>query len=198
MVYKNLYIIIELSCNPCKYSLCSKHNMNILIEQTTVKPPFPSHVTTPAPNADVLPLSREIVSTSQDLNNVLTSAGNVHKFVMAHYVDTATGTYGIERLIASILTQNRSVFPNGIENSEFRKVAIASSMFVSEIIAIVQDTFGKDRYPYATVHSYLSYFMTKEGCKNKVARIKLTNAEDKDRPCNKPRTKFYLIEQTGE
>lgn len=160
------------------------------------KLPFPSHVKTPAPNADVQPLSRDIVENARDNNNVLASAGNVHYFVRSHYVDVSSGVYGIERLIAQILKDNRSEFPAGIEQTEFRKIAIAGSMYVSDIIAKVQETFGADRYPYATIHSYLSYFMTKETCQNKVARIKLTNSEDSNRPCCKPRTKFYLVDNS--
>jgi len=158
--------------------------------ETTSKLPFPSHVKQACPNTDVQAVAREIVDTSRDLNNLFASAGNVHNFVRAHYVDTASGTYGIESLIASILKSRNAIFPNGIEATEFRKVAISSAMYASEIIAAVQDTFGKERYPYATVHSYLSYFM-----KKKVGKIKLSNKEDSARPCCKPRTKFYLVEE---
>lgn len=154
--------------------------------------PFPSHVTEACPNSDVQAVAREIVDTSRDINNLLASAGNVHNFVRAHYVDTSTGTYGIESLIASILRNRQAIFPAGIEATEFRKVAISTAMFASEIIQTVQDTFGKERYPYATVHSYLSYFMAKNG---KIGKIKLKNNEDQMRNCCKPRTKFYLVEK---
>lgn len=163
--------------------------------KTTTEPlPFPSHVKTPAPNADVQAIAREIVDNSRDMNNVYESAGNVHKFVRTHYVDTAAGVYGIESLIAQILREHGAIFPAGIENTEFRKVAIASSMFASDIIKAVQDTFGKERYPYATIHSYLSFFMIKANSQNKVGKIKLTSSEDNKRHCCKPRTKFYLLE----
>ena len=163
-------------------------------ETTTQVNPYPSHVTEPCSNKDVQAVSREIVDSARDKNNLLESAGNVHFFVRDHYVDVETGTYGIERLIASILRNRSAMFPSGIEKTEFRKVAISAAMFASEIIESVQDTFGKERYPYATVHSYLSHFMTKANSHNKIGKIKLSNAEDSNRPCCKPRIKFYLIE----
>ena len=100
---------------------------------------------------------------------------------------------GIAALISEILSDNEAIFPAGIETTEFRKVAIASAMFASEIIEQVQSRFaaGSVRYPYKTIHQYLSIFMTRNG---KVGKIKLTNAEDKPRPCNKPRTKWYFVE----
>jgi len=156
--------------------------------------PFPSHVKTPAPNPDVSSISRELVDMARDLNNVYASAGNVHKFVRTHYVDTASGVYGIESLIAQILRDNGAVNPEGIEKTEFRKVAIATSMYASDIIAAVQAANGNERYPYATIHSYLSHFMTKANSQHKIGKIKLTNSEDSSRNCCKPRTKFYLIE----
>lgn len=160
--------------------------------------PFPSHVTAPCQNEDVKALAREIVDTARDKNNLLASAGNVHMFVRDHYVDTATGTYGIESLIVSILKSNNAVFPKEVENTEFRKMAISASMFASDIIAAVQDTFGKERYPYATIHSYLSYFMSGKKGNGKLGKIKLTNAEDSTRQCCKPRIKFYIIETQNQ
>ena len=156
------------------------------------KLPFPSTVKSACPNTDVQAVAREIVDTSRDVNNLFASAGNVHNFVRAHYVDTSTGTYGIESLIASILAANNSVFPAGIETTEFRNVAISASMFASEIIAAVRVTFGKERYPDATIYSYLAHFMLKSG---RVGKIKLKNSEDSMRNCCKPRTKYYLVEK---
>lgn len=165
--------------------------------QTTVATeamPFPSHVKSPAPNNDVVVLSREIVDISRDANNLLASAGNVHKFVRTHYVDTASGIYGIESLIASILKAHGAQFPKGIEATEFRKVAINASMFASEIIAEVREAFGNERYPDSVIHSYLSHFMIQPKSANKVGKIKLSKHEDATRTCCKPRTKFYLLE----
>lgn len=171
-----------------------------MINETTetkveTKLPFPSTVKSAAPNQDVQNVSREIVDTSRDLNNVLASAGNVHNFVRAHYIDASTGVYGIERLIAQILKENGAIFPGGIEETEFRGMAILAGMFASEIVAIVQETFGTERYPAATIHCYLSTEMTKATSQNKIGKIKLKNHEDSNRPCFKPRTKFYLLEE---
>ena len=156
---------------------------------------FPHEVTAPCPNKDALALAGEVLATSQDLGNVMASAGNVHYFVRPHYVDMATGVYGIERMIATILKSHGALFPVGIEGAEFRKLAIAQAMFASEIIAAVREMNGNERYPDGVIYSYLSLFMQKDTCPNKVSKIKLTNAEDKPRPCNKPRQKYYLIDK---
>jgi hypothetical protein len=158
----------------------------------TSKMPFPSQVTEACQNVEVQALSREIVDTARDKNNLLASAGNVHYFVRDHYVDTQTGTYGIESLIANILKSHGAIFPAGIGATELRKVAVAASMLAEDIISEVQATFGKDRYPYATIHTYLSVFMVR---KEKVGKIKLSNSEDQPRTCCKPRCKWYLIDK---
>ena len=156
--------------------------------------PFPSHVTDPAPNKDVLPLSRELIETSRDLNNVFNSAGNVHKCVRTHFVNVTDGTYGIESLVAQILKSNGAHFPQGIETTEFRNIAIASSMFTDDVIAKVREAFGADRYPDSVIASYLAFYMAKETSKNRVGKVKLTKHEDATRTCPKPRTKYYLLD----
>lgn len=163
--------------------------------------PFPSHVKTPAPNVETHALSGDVVATMQDLNDVLTSAGNVHKLVRAHYVNLADGIYGIERLIASIL-QNHCIamgcnetgtFPSGVEKTEFRSIAIAGGMFASDVIATVREVFGADRYPDPVIKTYLAHHMQKDKSQNKTGSIQLSTLEDKGRPCPKPRTKYYLL-----
>jgi len=157
------------------------------------KMPFPSTVTSPCPNEMVRDLSREIVESEKDLGNTLSSAGNVHAFVLPHYTDVNTGTYGIESLILAILKNAGASFPKDIEQGEFRKVAINASLFASEIISQVQEIFtaGNSRYPYQTIHNCLATYLAKKG---KVCKIYLTNQEDKPRPCCKPRVKFYVNE----
>jgi hypothetical protein len=165
--------------------------MNDLLELTETKTkrmPFPSHVTTPCENEVVRSLSREIVDSARDNNNILAS-GEVHFFVRSHYVDTANGIYGIERLIEEILRSNGSVFPTDCDKTELRTIAIAGSMFTSEIISAVRETFGADRYPDKTILHYLS-----TEAKDKFGKIKLTGAEDSERECNRPRCKWYVKE----
>ena len=146
-------------------------------------------------------MQRDLLGNAQDIGNVLTTAENVQPAFMPHAFNMVTGLHGVANLIADILTEREAMFARGIESTELRKVAIAASMFASEVIAEVQARFaaGTSRYPYETIHMYLSVFMNHE---NKhalkglpsVAKIKLTNAEDKPRPCYKPRTKYYLVQ----
>lgn len=142
------------------------------------------------PTELVKELSPEILTTLADTNNLFAQIGVPLAF-RTHYVSTENGVNGIEQLIAKILTDANAVFTAGIETTEFRSLAIAQSLFVSEIIASVRNVFGSDRYPDATIHQYLSVFMTKN---KSVSKIKLTNVEDKNRSCCKPRTKFYLVQ----
>lgn len=131
-------------------------------------------------------LLREVATNITDLNNVLTTAG-VKNVFQGHNINN-----GITGLITEILTDNGAQFPAGIEATNLRKIAIGSAMFASEILAEVESRFsaGSTRYPSATVHQYLSVFMAKQGT---IGKIRLSNAEDKTRPCCKPRIKFYLV-----
>ena len=143
-------------------------------------------------NETVQAMSSEILTTLQDINNLI--APSTRYAFRNHYVNTETGVCGIENLIADILTNANANFPAGIEFTPHRSIAIGNSMFASEIIEIVRQSFGPDRYTDGTIHHYLSVFMTK---KDLIGKIKLSNVEDKDRPCCKPRIKFYLVEQTA-
>lgn len=136
-------------------------------------------------------MQRELLSNAIDSNNVLTTAGIRPEF-QAHVFNMQSGECGIELLIVSILQENGSTFPSNIGSTEFRQVAINGSMFASEIIQAVQDRFanGSTRYPYATVYAYLCNPANKK--KSGIVSIKLTNSEDKPRPCPKPRQKYFL------
>ncbi len=171
-------------------------------ETTTAKLPFPSHVKTPAPNGLAIALSQDVIATAQDANNVFASAGNVHMFVRSHYVNMEAGIYGLQSLIAAILKAHAlqvspsGTFPKGVESSEYRALAIAGSMFASEVIAKVRETFGADRYPDATIATQLSVHMHKANCQNKAGKFRLSPSEDKQmggQSC-KPRTRYYLLD----
>lgn len=164
-----------------------------------------------AEQKDAIALQREILNGAQDANNVLTTSGQVGPLFHNHFVNMETGDNGIANLIAKVLTDNGSVFPLDVASGEFRKMAIAGSMFASEIFATTQVEFsaGSKRYPFKTIHAYLSVFMSPDN-KNKlkglpvVGMIKLTASEDFDRPKVmgtdgiarkiKPRRKWFLVQ----
>jgi hypothetical protein len=155
--------------------------------------------TTKSEQKNAIALNREIVSGSQDINNVLTTSNVVSPLHHAHYVNMQSGNNGIDSLIAEILTENEAIFPANIDkNVEFRKIAISASMFTCEIVNEVQNRFtaGTKRYPKETIEAYLSVWMTRKEsfCKFKVGKIKLTSKEDASRECNRPRFKWYLID----
>ena len=130
-------------------------------------------------------IAKNIHANIQDINNELT-ARQVKPLLQGHWIE------GVEKLITDILTEREAVFPLGVENTEFKKVAIAAAMFTQEIKDEIETRFtaGTTRYPLETVETYLSVFMPRKGT---IGKIKLTNAEDKPRPCCKPRTKWYLV-----
>ena len=134
-----------------------------------------------------------VVENGKDANNVLTSVG-VSPVFQTHVVNVETGKHGIKHLIAEILTAAEAVFPEGAENGELRPIVLASAMLASEVKDEVERRFsaGSTRYPYSTVHQYLSVFMVKE---KMIAKVQMTKDEDQPRPCYKPRTRYYLRAQ---
>lgn len=145
--------------------------------------------------------NREVLSMQQDLNNVLTG-GKVAPTFQGHYFNADDEKHGIANLIADILREREAEYIMGAENSEFRKVVLATSMFASEIIDEVKARFtaGTTRYNYNTVHVYLSVFMNVKNARKLASvpglvQVKLDNKEDSDRPknCFKPRRKYYLV-----
>lgn len=137
-------------------------------------------------------MSREILANSQDINNVLTTAGEKPVF-HTHYVNLDANESGIADLITRILLENEAVFPANVGETELRQIAIAGSMFTDEILAKVQEYFsaGSTRYPLQTVKNYLSTYMPKAG---KVGKVQLKGHEDKTRACPKPRCKWFLLQ----
>lgn len=143
--------------------------------------------------ANAIGMSREVLANSQDINNVL-STGNVTKAVFhTHFVSMENDLAGIADLIASILRENEAVFPLNVGATDLRPIAIAGSLFTSEVLAQVQARFtaGSKRYPLQTVKNYLSTYMAKAG---KVGKIQLKGNEDTSRPCPKPRCKWFLAQ----
>jgi hypothetical protein len=108
-----------------------------------------------------------------------------------HYVNVKTGVNGIENLVIDILQNNNAVFAKDVAASPLRNMAICQAMFISDIIANVRKQFGFDRYPDATIYTVVSVLMVKSGL---VGKITLSNVEDKNRNCCRPRAKFFLIQ----
>ena len=135
-----------------------------------------------------------VLANGQDANNVMTVAG-IPPVFQTHVFNVETGAHGVKNLIVEILTEREAVFPSGTENTELRPIVLAASMLASEVKAEVDRRFaaGSSRYPYATVHQYLSVFMVKEGT---VCKFQMTTKEDSERHCCKPRSRYYLKQAT--
>ena len=133
-----------------------------------------------------------LFDNTKDINTVLTSSNEVSPIFHGHFFQLEENLFGIQGLVTQILTEKESVFPAGVENTELRQIAIAGSMFTQDIIdeVIRRFTAGSIRYPEKTIRATLSVTMFKL---KMVGRVKLTSSEDKSRPCNKPRFKWYLV-----
>ena len=137
-----------------------------------------------------LQICQTVLENGKDSNNVLTAV-NVPPIFQTHVFNVETGKHGIKHLISEILNERGASFPKDAHTTELRPIVIAASMFASDIKDEVDARFaaGSTRYPYSTVHQYLSVFMVKEGM---ICKVQLSNAEDAERHCCKPRTKYYL------
>ena len=149
--------------------------------------------------------SDETIEACQAVNNTLTIA-EVRPNFQAHYANAQLGVYGIMDLVRDILREAQAEFPRGIEATELRKIAVAASMFTSEILAEVQARFsaGSTRYQVQSVKNCLSTYggnaIYKKGPlagkligDGSIAKIWLSNEEDQPRTSPKPRCKWYLI-----
>lgn len=141
-------------------------------------------------------MTREIQQSSQDINNVLTTSTITRAVFHTHYVSMDNSLFGIADLITDILKGNGALFPKGIEKTELRGVALSSAMTTEEVMQAVECRFtaGSIRYPLQTIKSYLSVFMSK-GKKATIGRIQMSNAEDANRECCKPRCKWYVLDK---
>lgn len=141
--------------------------------------------------AMAIELTDQTIETCQAVNNTLDTAG-VRAHFQAHYANAKLGVYGVMDLVRDILREAQAEFPRGIESTELRKIAVAASMFTSEILAEVERRFaaGASRYKAQAVKNCLSTYGKQDGT---IASIKLSNEEDQPRECSKPRFKWYRV-----
>ena len=135
-------------------------------------------------------LATGLLDNAQENNNIFADK-KVPLVYRNHYVNVKTGVNGIENLVIDILQNNNAVFAKDIAATPLRNMAISQAMFISEIIDEVRKQFGFDRYPDATIYTVVSVLMFKSGL---VGKIALSNVEDKNRECCRPRSKFFLIQ----
>ena len=137
-------------------------------------------------------LSDETIETCKAVNNTLTTA-EVRPHFQAHYANAKLDVCGIMALVRDILRDKQAEFPRGIEGTALRHLAIAASLFTSEIIAEVQIRFaaGSTRYKAQSVRNCLSTYGKQDGT---IGKIDLTPSEDQPRPCKIPRTKWYRVQ----
>lgn len=134
--------------------------------------------------------SDETLLNMQSINDTLTTAG-VSPVFQAHYSNAKLDLSGLADLIRSILTDGQAEFPRNAHTfPELRKIVVAASMFTEDIAREVEARFtaGSTRYPLQSIKNVLSTY-----CKDTIAKVQLTNSEDKPRQCCKPRCKWYVI-----
>lgn len=150
---------------------------------------------------NAIALNRELLSNVQDGNNVLTVA-TCHPTFQGHYFNLESENHGVANLIAEILAEREAQFKSGIEQSELRQIAIATSMFTEEIKAEIDNRFaaGTSRYPLKTVKQYLGVLQNPASKwyiagLPKIGKIQLSGKEDSDRKSCRPRCKWYLVQE---
>lgn len=146
--------------------------------------------------AEAIALSEETIEACKAINNTLTVA-EVRPHFQAHYANAQIDVYGVMGLVRDILREAQAEFPRGIEATALRKIAVAASLFTSDIIAEVQRRFaaGTTRYQPQSVRNCLSTYGKQDGT---IGKIDLTAKEDQPRKCKMPRSKWYLIAKKGE
>lgn len=132
-------------------------------------------------------LQNTVATAAQERNSVLAGC-NVHWLFRDSYVDLETGKHGIRWLIARILAENQAIFKEYSGN--YRNVYLAYGMTTEAIAARVRAVNGFDKYPDKTIMDYLSVIMARS---SQVASIQLTNKEDCNRDCKRPRKVWYLL-----
>jgi hypothetical protein len=122
-------------------------------------------------------------------NNSVLAGCNVHFLFRGSAIDLQSGKHGIRWLIARILTEAQAEFPrfNGQDN---RSLYVQYGLTTDQIISQVRSVNGFDKYPDKTIADYLSVIMTKD---NQIASVQMSNREDRNRNCKRPRRKWYLI-----
>jgi hypothetical protein len=145
--------------------------------------------------AEAIALSEETIEACKSIANTQTVAG-VRPHFQPHYANAKIDVFGIMGLVRDILRDKQAEFPRGIENGALSHLAIAASLFTSEIIAEVQARFsaGTTRYRPQSVRNCLSTYGKEDGT---IGKIDLTPSEDQPRPCKIPRTKWYRVQQKG-
>ena len=147
---------------------------------------------------NAIALSADVVATSIDLNQVQADAQSEWQF-RAHYVDLAKGDKGDKPLICRILKEQQAVFPRHAESTALRPIVVATSLFASEILERKEAIFGPNRYNANTIQCDLRTLRLK----GIVAMVKLSPAEDANRPSGKngqikPRRKYFLLESVDK
>ena len=142
--------------------------------------------------AEAIAMSEDTIDACKSVANTQTIAG-VSPFFQPHYANAKIDVYGVMGLVRDILRVAQAEFPQGIEGTALRHLAIAASLFTSEIIAEVQIRFsaGTTRYRPQSVRNCLSTYGKLDGT---IAKIDLTPEEDQPRHCKIPRSKWYRVQ----
>jgi hypothetical protein len=146
--------------------------------------------------AEAIAMTPEIIQGSMDINHTLETTTIVKRHYGTHYVNPQRESFGVFGIICEVLQDNDAVLARGMEHvPELRQTAIKHSLFAWQIIELAKPKFNIAgmRYDKQVVQNYLST----QG-RGKVLKFPLTNEEDTERTCDKPRTKYYLVSSPDE
>jgi len=136
-------------------------------------------------------LQNVVRQTAQELASVQAGC-KVHWIFRPSIVDLESGMHGLRHTLVRIFQEADAVLPRAPRSDsqpfEFRNVYVAKGLTSDAIISKLRAINGFDKYPDKTVLDNLCTVL-----KGQVASVQLTSAEDKNRPCKRPRKVWYLI-----
>jgi hypothetical protein len=149
-----------------------------------------------------LGLANALIAASVKLNRTFSTVPLVTPYVMAHYVNTATGEQGLSDLICQVLRDSGAVF-SGRDIASKRQAVLAKCLTAGEIIEEVENRFrqGSKRYSNGSIYTFLCQIMSKARIvKGRivppvVGKLRQTSREDCRRNSSKPRLVWFVIKR---
>jgi hypothetical protein len=143
-------------------------------------------VRTSMKNSNNKPNRLNLQRTCKQLNQSMTATQKIPPQLQAHFPEG-----GLRGLIIKILRTHGAAWTGDTQLPSDRAAAIKAAMFVEEIVSKCKEIFtaGTIRYPKQSVKNCLGE-MAKD---SEVGKIGLSNGEDSNRECDRPRSKWYLV-----
>lgn len=133
---------------------------------------------------------QDIPNQLRKINQQLTEFKQLNPIFQTHWVGSPDEIHGTKGLIIRILKDQRAIWTDEVDSLSSRAEAIAVAMYTEDIIARAKDLFtgGTTRYCAQSIKNCLNEMKLE----SQIAKIRLSNTEDSQRPHRRPRSKWYL------